>query len=498
MNSDQKIIKPILADILQIPNTNDWDIYDKVVEEGLYLVHYNRNANLKEFGHVRGIIINIETKKIVCASYGYTPGLICDEINFSSTSSNDEGIQIVQDEDGNNFILKEKDLEFRIGLEGAIIRIWKSGEKVYYSSHRKIEIRGTKSRWGTSIPFYQMLEKLNMVNENVFFPEPSIKSSVVHLIMITHPNLLHGCKDLIGEGYLSYLDNIQMDPNYDEEIYLPSNLTNDLALAKEHNHLYHPESISIEQVNKHLKYGFNENYKYDPNDIRLGFGEYVVAINKTNKNYPINCMRIQSTPYTWRLNMRDNGINPLRQYFILLNSSHIDTTIGNNINDFKNKFPILNKYDVSSIKKLLIDDGRIIREWKQDNTSNSSILTYEDRIYNIWACYLMASPFHTQRDVAKMFDFYNDNKIKLIDYIHNIYLTKNYKKIENIKHGNYIKEIITSSIKMTKKRLYKNGVYQILEKDDYNNMIKESIRVSLLMREESINYRMMKLMIENK
>lgn len=524
MNSDQKVIKPIIAKILDIPVTNDWDIYDKVVEEGLYLVHYNQNANMNEFGHVRGIIIDINDEKVVCSSYGYTPGVIVDELvtsdsndNTSDDNSDDsnneldnKNDQVVQDTNGNNFILNFDELEFFIGHEGVIIRIFLFNKKVYYSSHRKIEIRNKRSRWGTSIPFHQMLTDLNMVGERTFYPEESdLDSRRIHLIMISHPSVLHATKDIVGNGYLSYLGSIEMqssdssstpslEVNDNNDKFFNSDIfTDDLDIAKKNQHLYRPKKISIEEVNDHLKYGFYKDYvqglKNGIEDDRLGFGEYVVAFKKKREvGSPMECIRIQSSAYTWRLKLRDNGLNPLRQFFILLNSSHIDTTKSSNMVEFKNKFPLLDKYDVASIQQLL-NDGRIIKSWTQNKVSDSYILTQENRIYNIWACYLLASPFHLQREIAKMYDFYVDNKNKLVDYIYNIYIEKKYSDLKD-RNGNHLQGIITSSINRTKRKLNNKWI----KKDKYNEVIKNSIRISLEMKEESIVYRMVKYMIEHR
>ena len=100
---DRKIIKPIIAEIINKPVTKDWDIYDKDIENGLYLVHYNQNGNREKFGDVRGIVVDIFNKIVVCASYGFTTGLVTDKLKDTSEE------QMIKDVNGNEYFIKNDD-----------------------------------------------------------------------------------------------------------------------------------------------------------------------------------------------------------------------------------------------------------------------------------------------------------------------------------------------------------------------------------------------------
>lgn len=468
MDLDRKIIKPIIAGIINKPVTNDWDIYDKDQENGLYLVHYNQNGNMEEFGDIRGIVVDVYNKIIICASYGFTKGIMTNELKDVSDEQN------IKDTNGNDYLFKNDDYKFYIGREGVNVRIFLYNGKIYYSTHRKLNIKNTTSRWGSTTTFWNMLVNLNVPKKEIFFPdETKLYSPYVYIMMITHPDVLHVSKELIDNGYLTHLETLKLwddspftkDIVYDVEPKLP-NLTNDLEMAKKLTHVYSPTELTITEVNDHLKYGYSDN-KVSYEDNRLSHGEYIVGIKKDNKTWPIDCIRIQSEAYTWRLDIRGDGLNPYRQYLILLNSSKIDATIDKGLVQFKNKYPLLNIYNVNSIIRVLTNNN-IIKDWKYDNTNNTPILTPECRMYIIWACYIIASPYHLQKKISKMYNKYLNDITKLNDFMFKSYKNRNLLNI----HSNNIIYKIKIYIKSKSSNTYNRYDYNVLMKNAINTELK--------------------------
>lgn len=485
-NLDKKIVKPKIAEIIGMEVSDGWDIYDKDLINGLYLIHYNRNANMEKYGHIRGIVVDVFNKCIVCASYSHTPGVVADALD-------DVEHQTLKDTNGNDFLFNMKDYIFKKSIEGFILRVFMYNGKLYYSTNRKLNIMNTRSRWGPTTQFRDMLKKLGTPTREIFYPETDkLYSPWVVILMVTHRDVLHGTRELVGNGYISYLDTIKM---WDDESLYPdgsvsmlkpqmNNLTTDVNEAKNNDKYYSSKELSLDEINNHLKYG-NSTRKL-PSDLRMGNGEFVVAIKKDNNQWPINCIRIQSTAYTWRLSIRGDGLNLYRQYLLLLNSTKIDTTIDDEMVVYKQKFPLLNIYNVKSIISHL-NNGNIITEWKQDNISNSSVLTPEGRIYNIWACYIMASPYHLQKKIAYMYDkFFNDKK-QLVNYIFKQYKNHNY----SFEKDEYINNLIIKVLTYIKNKAPNNNY-------DHDTMIKNTIDKEIQMRNGANIYRMIKTMNENK
>jgi len=476
-NLNQKTIKPIIAEIVDIENNDQWDIYDYDPSEGLYLIHYNMNTNLDKMGHIRGVVVDIYGKKIVCASYGHTMSIISDKLE------NKEKIETV-DANGNPYELQVDNYVFKRSIEGVIIRVFVFNGKIYYSTNRRLNILETKSRWGPRTHFRDMLKKFGIPGMIDLYGKEIKYSPWTVIIMITHKDVLHGTKEDIGEGYLSLLDTIKMwdslegveddEINFDKPVI--TNITNDVEVAKTEGKFFVPTELSFDEINKHLYNGFSD---LDIQDARLRPGESIVGLIKDENKWPLYSIRIQSTGYTWRLSLRGDGLNPYLQFFTLLNLAKIDTSNQNDMQTYKTKFPLLNIYTINSVLKYIQDNG-YIKEWNQDKTSNSSLMLKEDRIYNIWACYLMSVPLHLQDTVSKMYLQYLNDIKNLSNYIYTIYISNTHSGNENID------TLIIKSMTNIKKNIHKvNDI-------DKNKLIQNSIYNELSKKSGRLLYRMIK------
>ena len=101
------------------------------------LVHYSAPDPTPDVGHVRGIIVNILSKRIVCKSFGYTP-----EVAVSSLKELPQG-------------------QFFKACEGTILRLWFDSEW-RLSTHHKID--ADASRWGVAPPFGELFESMRQFN----------------------------------------------------------------------------------------------------------------------------------------------------------------------------------------------------------------------------------------------------------------------------------------------------------------------------------------------
>nr|QBK90257.1 MAG: RNA ligase with polynucleotide kinase domain [Pithovirus LCPAC102] len=503
-------IKSKISYIAGIEDTKDWNIEDSVIEEGLYLIHYDKTSDLVKWGNIRGWIIDIENKIVVCASYGYTPIITTDKIEYPST-----GILQYNDTYGLPHVLDSSKTKFQIGLEGFTIRVFIHRGILYFASHRKIiyiiypgqePIVLSNSRWGNSASFGTMMNTLNMfdmlniksLNSNTttcnLYPNTDkLYSPYIHVFMVTYPDMLHVSKENINNGYLSYIGILNIwNPNetsipiseIELNSYSPSNTTHDISIAKDNAHFFYPPNLTIDQVNNHLLKGFypNETIIGDP---RLGLGECVIAYD-LNTEWHINTIRISSSAYTWRSNTRGDHPNLWYQFINNGDAAKIDTTIPDGLIEFKRRYPILDKYSPSSITQTL-KNKKVFMKWSQNNSSDSNILIPDDRFYNIWVCYIMASPLHKQYEVSLMYYKYFELKTKLIAFIYDKYIDNTYNNgcIDNI-----IEKIIKSSISQV------TEIYNIHNIDDlnFNDLVYNAINNKIINSNGSFIYGLFRVM----
>jgi len=193
-------IKKLVTEILQLPiylNTC-WDVidyYPNEQEPALVLAHYNENYDPYNRQHdplrrVRGVVIDVKTKAIVADSYGYTQSLPCyGPIEVESGADMPEGKILVQTEiatylnsvDSSPEEIPKVNLGMRsfdgsstklfLGYEGAMARVFKWNEEVFFSTHRRIN--AVRSNWGGRTAFYELYQRLNGPPiESLFGDEP--------------------------------------------------------------------------------------------------------------------------------------------------------------------------------------------------------------------------------------------------------------------------------------------------------------------------------------
>ena len=474
-------IKNIVSEILDIPVSNHWDIYDSIIEDGLYLVHFNPNSDMKKYNNIRGLIVDIDNRIIICASGGYTPSITLDQIEYD-----DNNKLVLTDSHNTIHNLKSEEIKFQIGLEGVVLRIFKYNNKVYYSTHKKIEVRGTKSRWGNSTTFSDMIEKLKFPSDDELFPSDVKNSKYVHIFMISHPDILHVSKDYIKNGYISYLGhremNLKLDNNKDILKNI-ENITDSLDDAKNNNKYYNPKYLTIDEANKYLKYGYYPDLALN-DDKRLRYGEFIM-IYDNNGNWSI---KLESEAYSWRSSMRNENPNIYHQYFILSGSSKTDTNQYDALIEYKRKYPIFDVYNIDSIITYL-KSGKTFLKWNQNNTSNELVFTPSGRLYNIWICYIMSCPLHRQYEVSKIYNRYFEDKNTLLIFLYNLYITDKYEEINN----NMITTLIDIAINKVSNSINISGI-KLVSRDNFNKMVKNSIENAISLRHGPIIYKLIQSM----
>ena len=199
-------LKELVASVLGLAPVLDtaWDIIDTYPSDEnpeLVLAHYNQdyspyNRLHEPLRRVRGIVIDVNAKKVVADSYGHTQALPC----YQTLIEDDEAVHVptevpmyintVETAPEEMAKLKVGTREFDknstklfLGYEGAMVRIFKWNNKVFFSTHRRID--AIRSNWGGRRPFYELYKELNGPDlESFFGSEPS--SPYCYMLLIAH------------------------------------------------------------------------------------------------------------------------------------------------------------------------------------------------------------------------------------------------------------------------------------------------------------------------
>lgn len=293
-------VKEQIAKILNIKNDSSWDILDGDDQNPLRLIHYRDSGKNKlHIPHVRGLVLDLAEKRVVCDSYGYTPVATVDEL-YNQV--------VLECSDGQRVTFSPETFEIFQGFEGTIIRMWKHGGEVLYSSHRKLDT--SKSYYGDS-PFFKDIftEVLNGPKpEDLFQNEED--SSKVHTFIMVHPTLLNASKIPIEKGFLVYLTSKDMKTGVqfkDSRVQT----TSILPPYGDPSMIYTPKPLSVSEANQILKYGFHPNRPL-ATDKRLQMGEFIILKSKDK------IFKVQSPAYGWRSDIRDNDPNITHRFYTLL------------------------------------------------------------------------------------------------------------------------------------------------------------------------------------
>lgn len=381
--------KATISNLLNIDNNNSWDIIDS--NGSLSLIHYNDDSNLLKYGHLRGMVIDTDKKKIVCKSYEYTPTAVLDELTIHSDNK-----LYITDTAGLEHVFEQSQLNIKRGFDGTIIRVFKYNGKVYHSTHRRLDI--TRSRWGNSIFFKQMYQQLNGPTDDELFDPQELSSPYVYIFLIVHPDILNVTKEPITNGYIVYLGNKVIDHSSTEN-------------GKKLN-IKTPPNLTITEANHHLRFGFQDQFDDSKLDKRMRPGEFVILYKLNEQGEVIELLKVISTAYQWRLQMRDNNPNLNNRFYQLLDYATKD------IKEYMMMFPILTRYSVPYITEYIKNNGSF-KLWScnPEFTQNSILQTKEDRIYNIWLAFLMAVPLHRQQLVSTMYNDFIKDKTAVINWL---------------------------------------------------------------------------------
>lgn len=413
--------KQKVSEILNIPNTKEWEIVSEDPEANLYMAHHSMEADMQYYGTLRGVVVDVENKAIISHSHPHTPKVVANSINIH------EGKIFMKDEYNVDYELDPEKINVKMGFEGTLMHVFKHNGKVYRTTRKRLD--PSRSRWGNSVCFLQMYWDLGGPTDEVLFSPDKAYSPYCHTFIMVHPDVLVATKDDVGDGYLVYLGPKQMYRTDTECPYDLSDVDIDLHVPETSNDfddkttIYQPENLSLEQANKHLLFGFYDGFEgYQYLDPRLLPGEFVIVELLDDDGLVTHVLRVESPSYTWRSVMRNNNPNIKHRFYELVDYSFLKNSRDNRMK-YENMFPILTRYQHKDLKKL-IDNDMPIMVWPQKTEEQSEFpRNREDKLYNIWQCYLVSIPFHYQKEVVKYLEELAERRTNVINWLFEISVT---------------------------------------------------------------------------
>lgn len=456
-----------VAEILQLPIVPDWFVTDTF--ENLALVHYNDDADMAVYGHLRGVLVDTEVGAVISPSFGNTPTAVASEL----TSVND--IVTIRDQKGlaHNFSLADPDVSMKRVHEGVVIRdIWHKGRRLRIT-HRKIQ--PLRSRWGNSPYFLSMYDEAGGPTDDQLFDVTKPFSTSCYVFLVSHPALLVGTRQKVNRPYLVLLAHHQVDIKRPVDQVAPgvALFTTSSVIGGSVNEpfIHNPPSLGLDAANHHLKFGYyNEFQAEDPRQLT---GEAVIIYKMTNGQVS-DIVKVHSPGYEWRLNMRGNNPNVVHQFYSLLNKAYPLINTDAAWDSFRHDLIILPLYDEQSLKDLY-NVGQAILTIPSGETQRSDYSDRDARIHLLWINYILSLPACVQGRALNILSDFKRDRNDLISWLQQI--EKTTPNIETTEHPDRIKGIVSSSRRLARSRIAAGSNYSA--KGQYMNLdlvIRSTIR----------------------
>ena len=433
---DSASYREIVADVIGLEDQKkNWIITDVDSQNRIVLVHYRQDADMKLFGRIRGLAINIDERKIVAESFGYTPVATTTDLTVKNNGFS------LTDDTGEKHRYELKDVVMKIGFEGVVIRVFKAKGKVYFSTHRRLNTE--KSKWGSSDTFMSIYRRLGAPSAETLFPGEALDSRWCYIFLLVDPMLLIGSRQDVKSGYVVHLQTRAMWTGEDPAVELKSVSTFPVPTGVDE--LYRARPLYYSQALHHLHHGF-----YTPvalpdietklagtaADERVGNGEFLIIHTRDANGQPQDMLKVCSTAYKWRMDIRNNMPSLRRCFYGLLNLARINASDREGVKEIQNVIPITAPATIAQLKEVTAGDTPDIN--LAIYTSASEILNLgllakrTNRFDAIWRAFFISVPQSRRVELYTIYQRYYTDLAALIDFLLQKYKTGFAKNVGTI------------------------------------------------------------------
>jgi len=430
-----------VANILGLTDVHGWYVCD--TDGDLAMVHYADDADMNMYGHLRGLLIDMEVGAIIADSFGYTPTAVASEIHESN------GHITVKDKTNIFHTFGINDVIIKRVFEGVLIRVIWHKNQCYRITHRKIH--PIRSRWGSSKSFISMYEEAGGPTVDQLFDTTKPYSNTCYDFLVVDQSLLVGTRQKVHKPYLVCLAQRTMNIKRPVDEVAPGRAsfttTDVIGGAVTESLIHDPQHLSIEEANHHLRFGYYN--AFNVNDERQLTGEAIIMY-RMDSGIISDIVKVHSPSYEWRLNLRSNNPNIVNQFYLLLNSVYNNIDSQEAWEHLKQKYILFPLYDEQSLKDLY-NQSQAILTIPCGETTQDDYHDRDSRIHLLWMNYVLSLPTPIQSEALNILTNFKKDRNDLIVWIQS--LETSIKDIEHADFHDRIKAIISSSRRLARQRI---------------------------------------------
>jgi hypothetical protein len=202
----------------------------------------------------------------------------------------------------------------------------------------------------------------------------------------------------------------------DDEIRFPQ-MVSSLPSKIEKPVIFSPSNLSFDEANQFLQYGFCKESNNENKDIRLGTGEFIILYKYNSAEEIDGLLRIQSTASAWRSEIRDNNPNLMFRFFQIIDDASLDTNQKGNFDRYISKYPLMSPISLDEVKTHL--QTQRYMTWPQ-SVQKVYLGSRDQRLYNIFLCYLMSVPIHRQSEVVTFYDEVYRRRTEVTEWLQSV------------------------------------------------------------------------------
>jgi hypothetical protein len=423
-----------VASILNI-ELGPWDIVDSVDEKengaNLVMVHHRSMASTEKYGWIRGIVIDIEKRAIICPPYGPEDSYISTVVSDSLVPASDGTLSFVDDQMA-NLSMNVRNVTIEHGYEGTVIRVMCHKGKTYYCTHKSFDAQS--SRWVVSRSFYDLYVDLGGPTDLFTGSAEDYEEGLDHEVyyfLVVHQEVQAVSQSIRDKGHL---------------IFLGAKNSTVISRIKEQQlseRFPRPKSLSIREANDLLAGDISQP------DYRFRGGEFVILIDRTTNKM----VKVISKSYKWRQDVRDDNPNIKHLWYKSVSDSYINGKFSISEQDFLKKYPLTNIVSVNDLERAVFSTMSFTPEpyagRPSDVTSSPGA-----RLHTILQTLLIVLPPFQKVEILKIYREFFVEKKRIIEWIFGLYRhSVDLSKFDQEGKTNRVKQIIKDVISFADRRM---------------------------------------------
>jgi len=259
----------------------------------------------------------------------------------------------------------------------------------------------------------------------------------------------------------------EVEDSLPREFTATSNISSEITESLIHR----PHNLSLEEANKHLRYGYFD--RFEVKDARLLTGEGVILCHIVN-NRVIDILRVHSTAFNWRLTLRGDDPNIYHRFCLLQNTVQKYNNTQDDYQRFCKNFIAFEPYDVNEIRTELSQGPIVVLD--PGSHEASQLFNRETRLHVMWLNFFLTLPASHQIEALDYLHRLEQDRIALASYLIEVersHVKQDPSKI-NLPH-NRMAVILSMAREESKKKLHDPLLTRKGQLPHMNDLIKSNI-----------------------